>query len=165
MEFSVLRGGAVCGRLSAVREGLYWRIRAECRAMPGVVRLYGCAPDGTRQLFGVLLPEEGALCLRRKLSVSVLPLTEDWRFTTDEREPVTVGGIAVPNGEIERQGSTRRLFVPFDAQMPFCLMEYVCFFALTRRDGRIFWTCALDEKNAPILVDNPTKCDTISQVS
>lgn len=165
MEFSVLECGTVCGTFTAEREGLYWRVRAQCRAMPGVVRLYGCAPDGTRQLFGVLLPENGALCLRRKLSVSALPLTDGWRFTTDKCEPVIVGGIVVPNGTVEQQGSARRLLVPFDAQTPFCLMEYVCFFALTRRDGRVFWTCILDEKNMPFLVDNPPKCDTISQVS
>ena len=60
MEFTVSSGGAVCGTLTAEREGLYWHIRAHCRAMPGVVRLHGCAPDGTRQPFGVLLPEDGA---------------------------------------------------------------------------------------------------------
>ena len=48
MEFTVSSGGAVCGTLTAEREGLYWHIRAHCRAMPGVVRLHGCAPDGTR---------------------------------------------------------------------------------------------------------------------
>ena len=105
------------------------------------------------------------LCLRRRLSASALPLTEAWRFTTDECEPVTVGGIAVPNGTVEQQGSARRLYVPFDAHTPFCLMEYVCFFTLARRNGRAYWTCILDEKNTPILVDNPPKCDTISQVS
>ena len=165
MEFSVVSGGTACGTLTAEHDGLYWRIRAHCRAMPGVVRLYGCAPDGSRRLFGVLRPESGALCLHRKVSASALPLTDEWRFTTDEREPVVVGGVAVPNGKIERQGSVRRLYAPYDAQTPFCLMEYVCFFTLTQRDGRIFWTCALDEKSTPILVDNPPKCDTISQVS
>lgn len=165
MEFTVSSGGAVCGTLTAEREGLYWCIRAHCRAMPGVVRLHGCAPDGTRQPLGVLLPEDGMLCLRRRLSASALPLTEAWRFTTDECELVTVGGIAVPNGTVEQQGSARRLYVPFDAHTPFCLMEYVCFFTLARRNGRAYWTCILDEKNTPILVDNPPKCDTISQVS
>ena len=76
MEFTVSSGGAVCGTLAAEREGLYWHIRAHCRAMPGVVRLHGCAPDGTRQPLGVLLPEDGALCLHRKVSASALPLTE-----------------------------------------------------------------------------------------
>ena len=85
MEFSVLRGGAVCGRLSAVREGLYWRIRAECRAMPGVVRLYGCAPDGTRQLFGVLLPEDGAIS---QLGMSAM---DDWGSAVAETDaPVLI---------------------------------------------------------------------------
>ena len=165
MDFSVYEGGAVCGALTAAREGLYWALDARCRAQAGVVRLYACAPDGTRQSLGVLMPEGGDLRLRRRVSASTLPLTDGWRFTTDEREPVTAAGVTIPDGVIEGQGSARRLYVPYDAAVPFCLMEYVCFFTIVRRAGRFFWTCALDENNTPVFVDNPAKCDTISEDS
>ena len=40
MDFSVYEGGAVCGVLTAAREGLYWALDAQCRAQADVVRLY-----------------------------------------------------------------------------------------------------------------------------
>ena len=165
MDFSVYGGGAVCGALTAAREGLYWALDVRCRAQAGVVRLYACAPDGARQSLGVLMPEGGELRLRRRVSASALPLTDGWRFTTDEREPVTAAGVTIPDGVIETQGCVRRLFVPYDEAAPFILMEYVCFFTIVRRAGRFFWTCALDENNTPVFVDNPAKCDTILEVS
>lgn len=88
MEYTVFDRGAAVGSASAERRGLYWHIAAECRMETDrIVRLY--AHDGEKNVrLGVLMPEDGALRLERRLAADVFSFTPQTRVTTSpDTEP------------------------------------------------------------------------------
>lgn len=88
MEYTVFDRGAAVGSASAERRGLYWNIAAECRMeTERIVRLY--AHDGEKNVrLGVLMPEDGALRLERRLAADVFSFTPQTRVTTSpDTEP------------------------------------------------------------------------------
>ena len=88
MEYTVFDRGAAVGSASAERRGLYWHIAAECRMETDrIVRLY--AHDGEKNVrLGVLMPEDGALRLERRLAADVFSFTPQTRVTTSpDAEP------------------------------------------------------------------------------
>ena len=82
MEYTVFDRGAAVGSASAERRGLYWHIAAECRMETDrIVRLY--AHDGEKRVrLGVLMPEDGALRLERRLAADAFSFTPQTRVTT-----------------------------------------------------------------------------------
>ena len=88
MEYTVFDRGAAVGSASAERRGLYWHIAAECRMeTERIVRLY--AHDGEKRVrLGVLMPEDGALRLERRLAADAFSFTPQTRVTTSpDTEP------------------------------------------------------------------------------
>lgn len=88
MEYTVFDRGAAVGSASAERRGLYWHIAAECRMETDrIVRLY--AHDGEKNVrLGVLMPEDGALRLERRLAADAFSFTPQTRVTTSpDTEP------------------------------------------------------------------------------
>ena len=88
MEYTVFDRGAAVGSASAERRGLYWHIAAECRMeTERIVRLY--AHDGEKNVrLGVLMPEDDALRLERRLAADAFSFTPQTRVTTSpDTEP------------------------------------------------------------------------------
>lgn len=73
MEETIWYQGRAAGQIRAEADGLYWTLEARCECPErGVLRLYGA--DGFRsEPFGVFVPEEGVLTLRRSLSRHAVP--------------------------------------------------------------------------------------------
>ena len=120
LSFKIFCGGIPAGTARAERDGLYWRLRAECGALlPGPARLY--AEDGGKRIcLGVPAPVPGekTLLLERRLSCRSVPLTE-----------ASVLTLEAP--------ALRLRYCPGE---PFPLIAYFRAFRLEKADGEYWWT-------------------------
>lgn len=67
--------GAVCGEAVFRRDGLYWELDCTCRPdNDGIFRVYALGDEGLQCGCGVLQPEGGCLCARRRIAASGFPV-------------------------------------------------------------------------------------------
>ena len=172
MEYTVFDRGAAVGSASAERRGLYWHIAAECRMETDrIVRLY--AHDGEKSVrLGVLMPEDGALRLERRLAADAFSFTPQTRVTTSpDTEPAAperpaekeaaeaawkpfTGRILdcpVENARLRRTEDGAELDMDYEPGREFPLMPLFCFCTLEELDGALRWRMKLDENMQPVM--------------
>lgn len=178
MEYTVFDRDAAVGSASAERQGLYWRIKAECRMeTERIVRLY--AHDGKESVrLGVLMPEDGALRLERRLAAAAVSFTPQTRITTspdaempgplEEKkaagaEPETAEQASwetfsgyildcpVENARLRKTEDGAELTMDYEPGREFPLMPLFCFCTLEELDGALRWRMKLDENMQPVM--------------
>lgn len=181
MEYTVFDCGAAVGIASAEKQGLYWRIRAECRMeTESIVRLY--AHDGEKSVrLGVLMPENGALRLERRIAADAVSFTPQTRITTSPdaetpeppvekkaaaqaaAEPERTAEAAwelfsgrildclVENALLRRTENGAELSMDYEPGREFTLMPLFCFCTLEEQDGALRWKMKLDENMQPVM--------------
>lgn len=175
-EYEILDPSGAIGRAQVQKDGLYWQISAECPVKcERIIRVYAINADTSVNL-GVLMPENGALRLNRRIAQEVFTFAPDTVLSTRKPEANRDGwrsfsGI-VEETEITcalRRGST--LAIACDGKTPFALMAHFARFHIATIDGQPYWMAELDESGEKLLdaaefgVDNGEKCDKISSVS
>ena len=127
MEYTVFDRGAAVGSASAERRGLYWHIAAECRMeTERIVRLY--AHDGEKNVrLGVLMPEDGALRLERRLAADAFSFTPQTRVTTSpDTEPAAPERPAekeAAEAAAEPEQTAGAVWEPFSGRILDCPVE------------------------------------------
>ena len=127
MEYTVFDRGAAVGSASAERRGLYWHIAAECRMETDrIVRLY--AHDGEKNVrLGVLMPEDGALRLERRLAADVFSFTPQTRVTTspdtEQAAPERPAEKEAAEAAAEPEQTAWAAWEPFSGQILDCPVE------------------------------------------
>ena len=172
MEYTVFDRGAAVGSASAERRGLYWHIAAECRMeTERIVRLY--AHDGEKNVrLGVLMPEDGALRLERRLAADAFSFTPQTRVTTSpDAEPAAperpaekeaaeaawepfsgrILDCPVENARLRRTEDGAELDMDYEPGREFPLMPLFCFCTLEELDGALRWRMKLDENMQPVM--------------
>ena len=168
-----LRGG---GRLTVWEDGQLVQLQA-FRADDGrglyKVWIRGA---GGRLLLGTLLPEEGSLCLRRRLARSQLERSGCWpiaggetvlafsferaqwlREAHPERLMKDVVLRRVLNGQntlLRRREGGFCLAVPFDPARPFLLTPLFCFAEIRRVEGKVHGVFSFDQDGNPVMPHN-----------
>ena len=124
------------GRAEAERDGLYWAVRAECRSLEGLHRLY--AADGEAVCcLGVLEPRDGGLSLTRRLSGRRFSFSGDTRLYLDEGPGKAETGSDGAGGCL--------LTFPYREGEPFPMLGQFRAFRLVRRGGRFCWEAELNQ--------------------
>lgn len=176
LSYDIYEDGCVIGHAALTREGLYWHIDARCDAQCAahgdrIVRIFAHTAGGCVNL-GVLLPEDGALRLVRRIAADSVTFDEQTRLSTSREaqwQPFsgTVEGIAL-SGALRRG---RTLAVLCEPAQPFVLMPFFRVFCIRPIGGRQYWMAELDETGCHLaglaaleekMVDNGTDCDKIS---
>ncbi len=117
-NYQLFCNGISAGQAQVVRQALYYRIDCRCElATDEIFRVAMCWKDGWENL-GVLVPEKGAFCLRKKIAAN------KW-------------GREVPVFRIYRAGENPMdEFVPLDPDVPVDCMLRLKDARFARRDGR-----------------------------
>ena len=155
--YPVFSGGAETGEARVQRQGVYTAISCRCPMDgPGVTRL--CAFSGERSApIGVMLPGDGALSIRKKLSRSGLEAlgpgklryftlskdgaaAEDWQDAPSVAalfDDILLSRLAPVRGALtKREEGVSLLAVPWSPDAPFPLMPIFCLGRPFDRDGR-----------------------------
>ena len=127
MDFPVFYGGETVGSVTLKREGLYAVLSTRCRRFAGgVQRLWGVRSLRVDAL-GVLAPEGGALCLRRRISAHALPEMPE-HFLAGRAENGwlpwrgELAGEEIPSGWVREDQSA--VAVPFAEDLPVVCFEH-----------------------------------------
>lgn len=92
LEYEIFDGENPIGKLTAQREGLYWRICAEVASDTWrVIRLYAHT-QGRCEKLGIPVPDDEKFRLERRIAASRLELTPQTRITTSAEEPERQSG-------------------------------------------------------------------------
>ena len=175
-EYEILDPFGAVGRAQVKKDGLYWQISAECPVKcERIVRVYAINA-GISVNLGVLMPEDGALRLNRRIAQEVFTFTPDTVLSTKKTE-ANQDGWRPFSGTVEGTkitGALRRgnaLAIACDGKASFALMAHFACFHIGTIDAQPYWMAELDESGEKLLnavefgVDNGAKCDKISTVS
>jgi hypothetical protein len=141
--YKIFQHGCAVGQVALQKDGLYWQVEARCGLPAGEpLRLYA-GTGGRSVCLGVLIPEDGGLSLRRRLSARSAAFGPDTRFYLDEED----GWRPYPEipGSQTREGVVQ---IPYREGEPFAQIESFRAFHLESRAGRLWWTAALEECGA-----------------
>ena len=113
MQCAIFRRGRAVGTLHVADDGLYRVLRGRIEPSADILRLYLHG-----QSYGVFVPEDGALCLRRRVSRTRLPELPDHAAAwceADGRWTPSEGGMCryTPRG--------RELAIPWRTDAPMAL--------------------------------------------
>lgn len=164
--------GRVAGELTVQREGLYTVFSVSCAPRPG---LWCAWVRGQRDdlRIGVLEPQAGSLCIRRRFSPSgTAPLgailegrlrprgepLEGWRpLDAPERyfqSPLLLRSLSGRAGVLTcRAGAYRRVAVPRDDAAPFPIEAMFCFAAPRQLGAQGYWVFTFDGGEWPVTGD------------
>lgn len=138
--------GNPCGHAQQRRCGLYWEIEGRCALVTReVTRAYGCR-DGQSVCLGVLVPEDGQLCFRKRLAASGLPEDGFEEITVGEPAPVwrpwegTVCGQPVSGGLSRMVAGKRWIAIPYDGGEPMEALPVARYCTPEEIGGRMYLT-------------------------
>lgn len=120
-EISMMYEGAPVGTAQITQEGLYCVVSCRCNvSSEEVLRAYAESDSGAFCL-GVLVPEGGALCLRRRFARSAFPenpssVTVAGAEGTWREWSGTVAGVPISRGLTRSVGGVRQVAVPWDPE-------------------------------------------------
>ena len=151
MEYPVIYNGQEIGRCSLTDDGLYWVLSCRCEAVSDQVERLYCGEER----LGVLQPEDGGLCLRRRLSKAGWPSLppENGQFSLSPAAAAVapwtgrVLGYPLPEGLSRRDDAGEALPFRYDPQGPCPCPPLFCLFSV--EDG--YWRLRLDSAGAPVL--------------
>ena len=119
-EITMMYEGTQVGTAQITQEGLYYLVDCRC-SIPSseVLRAYAEQEEGSAVCLGVLVPEDGTLCLRRRFSRSAFPANPTsitvagaegtWRDWSGD-----VAGVPISRGLSRRVGGVRQVAVPWN---------------------------------------------------
>lgn len=144
--------GTRCGTASIERSGLYYEVSCVCKNMEErILRAYLDCGDAELCL-GVLVPENGALCLRRKFpaarvlqpafhAVRLRETVEGWAPWEGEIHDCRVRGALARN-----DGRETTVAMPFSVKQPFPNLPLFCLCTPAYIGGNCFLTIPLPEQ-------------------
>ena len=164
--YPVFSGGAEAGEARVQREGVYTVVTCRCPTEgSGVTRL--CAVSGERSApIGVMIPGDGALCIRKKLSRNGLETlgpgtlryftlsksgaaSEEWQNAPAVAalfDDILLSRAGPVRGALTKRGDgVTLLAVPWSPDAPFPLMPVFCLGSPYERDGRDYLLFSVSE--------------------
>lgn len=132
--------GTECGHAEQRRNGLYWEIEGRCDMVTEeVMRAYGRRGD-TAVCLGVLIPEEGKLCFRKRMAASGLPEDGFEEVTVGQPTPLWKPWDGVDGGLSRMVGGKRWIAVPYDENRPMEDLSMARFCTPEKIDGKMYLT-------------------------
>lgn len=165
-KYPVLENGTAAGELTVWPDRLYTVFHVSCPPREGLWRAWAVGETGTLRI-GVLEPENGVLCIRRRFSRELTApagplLRGELRPLGEEREPwepLRADSFQTPylqrclresaGALMCRSGDRRLVALPRDDTVPFPLEAMFCFARPRRLRGRDWWVFAFDEAEWP----------------
>lgn len=137
-NYDIHMGNEVVGRASLEKEGLYWKIHCRCQ-LSGDVAHQVMVMAGEEINLGILVPEDGAFCLTKRIAMK--------RFADAE-----------PEFRIKpRTPKTEQSFQPITPDEPFSYIEKLKNAYLEEKDGEIGVTLPEEEKEPEIQDSDPNQ--------
>lgn len=143
-------GGSPCGTAVLRRDGLYYQVECICDLVTeSVVRAYlECAKP---VCLGVLIPDGGRLCLRRRISASQLPDPPFSAVTVASGESEwapwsgMVCGCEITDALSRRAGAGQVIAIPYAAGEPFPYMAIFTLCSPAEIGGKTYLTVPLSD--------------------
>ena len=124
--------GQECGRAEIQKQGLYYVFTCRCRQVSDAVTRAVLLCSGKSVPLGVLIPEQGKLCLKKRLSQSQIGsgAFETITLSGPEGEWQPWEGMvfdrAVSGAVSKVEGAYRKVAIPFSPEEPYPYLAFFC---------------------------------------